>query len=163
MAPLEIPDRVGMVGFVDPADAPLGKLLAVTGRVMGAHVQRILESVGLTHAGWVTLAGLQHADDLPLRELADACFVSPATMTGVVDTLEREGLVERRRADTDRRVVRLALTDAGRARTDQARTLVLAEARELFHDLDPAEEAVVRDFLTRTLTRVLERQEQETS
>jgi DNA-binding MarR family transcriptional regulator len=162
MTPTEIADRVLHVGGIDPEAAPLGKLLAVTGRVMGAHVQRILESVDLTHAGWVTLARLLEQDELPLRDLAEACFVSPATITGVVDTLERDGLVERRRADTDRRVVRLALTDAGRERTHRARALVMAEAHDLFHDLPPAEEAVVRAFLSRTLTRVLERQEKET-
>lgn len=161
MAPTDIADRVLLVGGIDPTGAPLGKLLAVTGRVIGAHMQRLLETVGLTHAGWVTLARLHEQDELPLRDLADACFVSPATITGVVDTLEREGLVVRRRADADRRVVRLALTDAGRARTEAARALVLAEARELFADLDPADEAVVRAFLARTLTRVLERQERQ--
>jgi DNA-binding MarR family transcriptional regulator len=163
MASSEIADRVLHVGGIDPEAAPLGKLLAVTGRVMGAHVQRMLETVGLTHAGWVTLARLLEQDELPLRDLADACFVSPATITGVVDTLEREGLVERRRADADRRVVRLALTDAGRERTHRARAVVMAEARELFDDLSPADEAVVRAFLARTLTRVLERQERETT
>ncbi len=51
---------------------------------------------------------------LPMRALADTLDVSQASATGIVDRMEQRGLVERRRDDEDRRVVRVALTDAGR-------------------------------------------------
>jgi DNA-binding MarR family transcriptional regulator len=48
-------------------------------------------------------------------ELAERTGVTRATMTGLIDTLERDGLV-RRNADTqDRRMMRVCLTDKGRA------------------------------------------------
>ena len=37
----------------------------------------------------------------------------PASATGIVDRMEQRGLVERRRDDDDRRVVRVALTATG--------------------------------------------------
>jgi DNA-binding MarR family transcriptional regulator len=40
--------------------------------------------------------------------------VSQASATGIIDRMEQRGLVERRRGDDDRRVVRVALTDEGR-------------------------------------------------
>lgn len=46
-------------------------------------------------------------------ELADAAGVTRATMTGLVDTLEKDGLVAREPDLDDRRVVRVRLTQAG--------------------------------------------------
>ena len=58
---------------------------------------------------------------LTLGELATADGVRSATMTGIVNGLEREGLVTRRRHDRDGRAVQVEATSAGRA--------LLAEAR----------------------------------
>jgi DNA-binding MarR family transcriptional regulator len=47
--------------------------------------------------------------------LADEAGVTRATMTGIVDTLERDGLVSREPDPHDRRTVRLQLTQEGQA------------------------------------------------
>jgi len=51
---------------------------------------------------------------LPMRTLAESLDVSQASATGIVDRMEQRGLVERRREDEDRRVIRVAPTAAGR-------------------------------------------------
>jgi DNA-binding MarR family transcriptional regulator len=48
-------------------------------------------------------------------ELADAAGVSRATMTGLIDTLERDGLVTREPDTVDRRMMLVCLTAKGRA------------------------------------------------
>ncbi len=55
------------------------------------------------------------ADEGPQRMhgLAETLDVSQASMTGIVDRMEQRGLVERRRDDEDRRVIRVALSDGG--------------------------------------------------
>ena len=50
---------------------------------------------------------------MPTTDLAHRICASAPTMTGIVDRLERQGLVTRLRSDDDRRVVQIALTDAG--------------------------------------------------
>ena len=50
---------------------------------------------------------------MPMAELAHRIAASAPTMTGIVDRLERQGLVTRLRDDQDRRVVHIALTEAG--------------------------------------------------
>jgi DNA-binding MarR family transcriptional regulator len=50
----------------------------------------------------------------PMRALAEALDVSQASATGIVDRMEQRGLVERRRDEEDRRIVRVILTDEGR-------------------------------------------------
>ena len=55
-------------------------------------------------------------------ELARAAELSPASVSTMLDHLERDGIVERRRSDHDRRVVVVTLTESGRA--------LLADKRE---------------------------------
>jgi DNA-binding MarR family transcriptional regulator len=50
----------------------------------------------------------------PMRSLADTLDVSQASMTGIADRMEQRGLVERQRDESDRRVIRVALSDGGR-------------------------------------------------
>jgi DNA-binding MarR family transcriptional regulator len=58
---------------------------------------------------------LRHGGDLTMHEVAGGLGVAMSTATQLADRLERLALVERRADASDRRVVRLALTDAGRA------------------------------------------------
>ena len=60
------------------------------------------------------LAVLDEEGPIPMRALAESLDVSQASATGIVDRMEQRGLVERRREDTDRRVIRVASTAAGR-------------------------------------------------
>jgi DNA-binding MarR family transcriptional regulator len=50
---------------------------------------------------------------LPLSQIAGMIMVNSSTVTGIIDRLEQKGLVERSRTSRDRRVVTVALTEAG--------------------------------------------------
>ena len=69
-------------------------------------------ALSLVHVN--VLAVLDIDGPMPMGGLAEALDVSQASATGIVDRMEQRGLVERRRIDEDRRVVRVALTDEGR-------------------------------------------------
>jgi DNA-binding MarR family transcriptional regulator len=129
-------------------DIPLGRLVVVAGRLVGQRWHRFLgEEHGLTPAGMAVLMTLHEDGELPHRAVAERHFVRPATLTGVVDTLERDGLVERRRDEADRRSVRLVLTPDGLARIG-ALTALIRSGRPLTSvDADPAKAAVIREFL----------------
>src|SRR2546421_4368113 len=58
---------------------------------------------------------------LTLGELAAAERVRSATMTGIVNGLESEGLARRRQGDADRRAVRVEATAKGRRLLERAR------------------------------------------
>ncbi|MEO6419215.1 MAG: MarR family transcriptional regulator [Polyangiaceae bacterium] len=57
---------------------------------------------------------LEQMGDLSLSELSDAIRAQNSTMTGIVDRMEREEIVERVRSTEDRRVVRIHLTEKGK-------------------------------------------------
>ncbi|GAB3143749.1 hypothetical protein GCM10027290_20590 [Micromonospora sonneratiae] len=129
-------------------DAPLGRLVAVAGHLMSQQWSRFLaEHHGLTPAGMVALLTIARNGELSHREVAARCFVRPATLTGVIDTLERDGLVERRRGATDRRTVRLALTPAGTDRIGTLLTVIRSNPPLTSVDADPAKAVVIREFL----------------
>ncbi|MFB9235185.1 MarR family winged helix-turn-helix transcriptional regulator [Plantactinospora siamensis] len=129
-------------------DVPLGRLLHVAGRMVGQRWSAYLaDRHGLTPAGMHVLFTLAHSGELGHREIAERCFVRPATLTGIVDTLERRGLVERRRDAADRRTVRLALTADGRRHVRELSELTQRRDPLTSVDADPANAAVIRSFL----------------
>jgi len=54
-----------------------------------------------------------------LADLAERSRVTRATMTGLIDTLERDGLVKREHSADDRRMLLVRLTSSGRTYLDQ--------------------------------------------
>jgi DNA-binding MarR family transcriptional regulator len=88
--------------------------------------------------------------DLSAGDLAAAADLSPATVTQMLDYLVELGLVERARAEHDRRVVLSRLTEQGRSAVAERREHHLRRWREALDDLDLDElraAAVVLDRL----------------
>jgi DNA-binding MarR family transcriptional regulator len=63
-------------------------------------------------------------------ELAKAAELSPASVSSMLDHLERDGIVSRQRSESDRRVVVVTLTDSGRALLDTKREAFRARGAE---------------------------------
>lgn len=108
------------------------------------------EGTDLTPAQIHILLWLGNDGALTMGELARRVAVTEKTITGVVDRLERDALVQRERDPADRRVVRVALAAAGAAlwrRIDAAITRKLVG----FLGLIPAAD---RDHLVRILEQL---------
>ncbi len=78
-------------------------------------VTRTVAEAGLTPAQYLVLASLRDKDGRPLGEIADALRCSPSTVTGIADTMEKNGLVARQANPDDRRSHLLCLTAKGRS------------------------------------------------
>lgn len=67
---------------------------------------------GLSQPKFTALMHLRHAGEqgLPLSELGQKMTVSRANITGLVDRLEKDGLVRREQDPTDRRILRAQIT-----------------------------------------------------
>ncbi len=134
-------------------ELPIGRLFGIASRLVGLQWWRLVERSGLSVTGVWALQALARENGLTSREVAERTWCSPATMTGVGDTLEREGHIERRRDSEDRRVVRLYLTGKGEAQLDEMQSRLSRELGSLFDYVDPADEPVVRRFLVDTVHR----------
>ena len=74
-------------------------------------------------------------DGLPQRDIAEAMGISRARVTGIVQALEKQGAVFRRRDGDDQRLARVYLTDAGRALDREKSRIREANIRTLFGDM----------------------------
>jgi MarR family transcriptional regulator, organic hydroperoxide resistance regulator len=133
-----------------PADAPLHLLLLAASRVMGAFYAGTLVQAGLkvSPAGLGVLRVLLAGDGLKSSDVAARGWSSPGTLTAVVNTLVREGYVERRRDADDRRVVRLYVTDKGRRTCEDYSAVAGPAWRAAFDFVGEADEPVIRKFFT---------------
>jgi DNA-binding MarR family transcriptional regulator len=115
-----------------------------------AQLETALDEVGLSLAKYGVLSRLVDAGEpLALGCLAERCSCVRSNMTQLVDRLEAEQLVERLSDPTDRRSVRAALTEEGRARhAEGARTLKSAEGT-LFAGLGETERATLAELVRR--------------
>jgi MarR family transcriptional regulator, 2-MHQ and catechol-resistance regulon repressor len=75
-----------------------------------------VKGFGLTYPQFAALECVGHLGPMTIGELSKKMLVSGGNMTVVIDNLEREGLLERIRDNTDRRVVLIQLTKKGRTR-----------------------------------------------
>jgi DNA-binding MarR family transcriptional regulator len=143
----------GDTGAQPPEDAPLPALVSVAVRLVGAFIGCTAQGTGMSPAGLGVMRLLAARDGLKSSEVAARGWWTPGTVTSVVDTLVRDGYVERRRESADRRVVRLHLTGAGRQKVAEAISLIGPRWQEAFGYVDPADEPVIRKFLADTIDR----------
>jgi DNA-binding MarR family transcriptional regulator len=86
-------------------------------QILGALADNIelhLAHTDLTNAQWMPLYKVFSGQASSVAELARQCHLDTGAMTRMLDRLEAKGLCQRVRSDTDRRVVNIALTDAGK-------------------------------------------------
>jgi len=97
------------------------------------------------------------AESGPMRatDVAREIGLSASSVTGLVDRLESEGFIERRRSQEDRREVSVVLTDEARRMLDEAQDRIVNEVERLFAPLSDEE----LDTITRLIAKLVSDQE----
>ena len=104
---------------VEPGTEALAAV-RILGKKLHATMERWADRFGLSEGRFQILVRLKHQPTgrFTMGELAEMLDVSPRTVTGLVDNLERDGLVRRVDDPVDRRSVYAELTDQGRERIE---------------------------------------------
>lgn len=97
-----------------PEDS-MGYLMRQILNGVAQQIEDQLSHTELTNAQWIPLFKLYMGTASTVAELARECQLDAGAMTRTLDRLEAKGLCRRARSDTDRRVVNINLTDAGRS------------------------------------------------
>jgi DNA-binding MarR family transcriptional regulator len=117
----------------------LGALSArVTRRLIDAE-RPLLEAHGLSMWAYIALSHLARAPVGTQLALAQAINYDKTRLIGLLDELERDGLITRKPDPADRRARTVDLTAAGRRRHAAARADVRAMEDEFLGDLGAAE------------------------
>jgi MarR family transcriptional regulator, organic hydroperoxide resistance regulator len=115
--------------------------------------KEVARRVDLTGPQLTVLKMLEGVGDLSLSELSERIRAQNSTVTGIIDRMEREGLVVRARSTEDRRVVNIRLTEKG-ARIARE---IAVEPMEVFRSaLESLSAGEMRDLL-RILTKIAQR------
>jgi DNA-binding MarR family transcriptional regulator len=111
-------------------------LLVAHSRLIARLDAELQASQGMSVQDYGVLVHLSEAEGGRMRmsELADRLLLSPSGLTRRLDGLVRSGLVDRLRCPTDRRGAYAVLTDAGKARLEQAAPDHVDQVRRHFVD-----------------------------
>ena len=133
------------MGFEDCVCFQLGKTVR---RVTKAYRKEISD-YKLTHGQFFMMVAIMEEDGLLPSELADKTSQDRATTTGLLDRLEKDGWIERKADTSDRRSLRIFLTQ--HAHNHRADILKLFEEtnQKFLNRFTQDEWSQMQDFLTR--------------
>ena len=102
---------------------------------------------------------LIRSDGLSLKDLSAQLGLSHSTVSGIIDRLERQGMIERQAAENDRRFNRIVVTQTVREfLRDTLPRLMIHPLTKALRRVRPAERTLALQGL-RVLSRILERSE----
>ena len=99
---------------VDRIDACLIALRRIL-RATEIYGRELAQAAGLTAVQFRVLQVVAERDDCTAKDISARMGVAQATVTALVDRLVRQGMVVRRKSDTDRRKTHILMTGQGRA------------------------------------------------
>jgi DNA-binding MarR family transcriptional regulator len=137
---------------VEPGTEALAAV-RILGKKLHASMERWADRHGLSEGRFQILVRLHHqpAGRFTMGELAEMLDITPRTVTGLVDNLERDGLVKRVDDPADRRSVYAEITDQGRERVNALWRETAGVQTALTHGLKESELIQLRHLCLRLI------------
>ena len=123
-------------GLTDVKPAYLGVLMCLW---QGAGMDDVLGKLGTE-------------DGMKITDLGRCAGLEPSTMTGLLDRMEKDGLVHRASDPEDRRALIIRLTEKGDRIRDKVFQAVDALLREIFDGIEPGQMETTRLVLRKVLS-----------
>lgn len=140
--------RLTISCLIMSAEERFSNALHNAARVWRLALDRRLKDLGVSQAGWLSIAYIAKAKTpLSQAELAALVQVEAATMVSTIDRLEKAGLVRRLPSESDRRVKLLVVTNEGQAIYEKVRARANALRRELIGKIDPGKVVIATAVL----------------
>jgi len=133
--------------------------LAATAAMKRGFVEAGIEYIRPAYLG--SLMSLWREDGLKMIDLGRQAGLEPSTMTGLLDRMERDGLVERRADPADRRVLKIFLTEKGLKARDAAVAVVDSTLNRVLTGVETGEIEALKGLLRKVLANIREEKEDE--
>ena len=155
MAKIQMPDDF----YAQTPDANVAATEGVMNTIHTAdmffdRIGRLLRPLGVSAAGGLVLGILRDHGTMSPSELGERLIVTRATVTGLLDSLERRGFVSRSANPADRRSLLVEVTPAGLAVVQELRTIVHRNERDWMSVFSDAELRTYVDLLHRIQDRL---------
>ena len=118
-------------------------------RSIDIRSKRLVKQFGLTGPQLLILQEIAGAGEITASELAKAISLSQATVTGILERLEKRNLIARRRSNSDRRRVKVSATTTGQRLLEAAPPLMQESFLEQFDRLQNWEQHMILSTLQR--------------
>jgi DNA-binding MarR family transcriptional regulator len=116
---------------------------------MRVRAEDVLAPLGIRSRHLVALTVLRELGETTQQALATRLLLDSTNVVGLLNDLEGQGLVERRRSPEDRRRHTVVLTAAGKKRLGEAEQLISSAEDEVLAPLDADERALLYRLLQR--------------
>lgn len=116
-------------------------------RSVDIYSRKLHAEHGLTTPQLICLSRLSEKNDMTLTELSKAVNLSQSTTNGIVDRLEKRGLILRTRDETDRRKIHLTISDTGLALTARTPSLLQDKLCNALAALPDEEQGAITESL----------------
>ena len=113
------------------------------------HSKHLVKQFGLTGPQLIILREISQTDEITASDISKAISLSQATVTGVLDRLEKRGYVVRKQSKQDRRRALVELTASGKHNLETAPPLMQESFIEQFVELQTWEQHMILSSLHR--------------
>jgi DNA-binding MarR family transcriptional regulator len=118
-------------------------------RATDLYSRKLSKVAGLTAPQLLILQAIDRRGEMTMGDIANEVSVSQATVTTILDRLDKRALIERKRGERDKRRVYASLTDAGRDIMERAPTPLQEEFMGRFSQLEDWEQSLILSSLQR--------------
>jgi DNA-binding MarR family transcriptional regulator len=129
----------------------VGVLLMRVALVVKHRLERGMEARGLRVRHYAILQLLRTEGAVSQQAVGARLEIDPGTVVDLIDALEQQGLVERRRNPDDRRVYQLHLTSAGARTVEEIEPVLTGLEQEALAPLAAGDLETLKRLLTRVL------------
>lgn len=131
------------------------KVMSVIKHNMKSH----FKERNLTGPQGMLVGTLAHHGEMKVSELSERLGLTNSTVSGILDRLENQGLVERSRSKEDRRVVHVKVTDEFKKQSQKHFEEINKMIEQMMSKAAPEELDIILEGMN-TLERVINRQEE---
>jgi DNA-binding MarR family transcriptional regulator len=121
-------------------------------QAIDTNSKKLVKRVGLTGPQLVILQEITRMGEVTAGEIAQAVSLSQATVTGILERMEKRGLLARRRSERDKRRIMVRITRNGQQVLDDAPPLMQEAFVDRFSDLQEWEQTMILSALQRLVS-----------
>lgn len=120
-------------------------------RAMDVHSKYLHKYYGLSSPQLIILKELSVIDKIPTGKLAKKISLSQATVTDILDRLEKKGLIIRQRSSNDKRRVYIQISEKGKATISKNPSLLKESFTRQFNELEEWEQTLILSSMQRVV------------
>ena len=121
-------------------------------QAFSSYSETFVRQYDLTSAQFDVVATLGNTQGMSMGDIGEKTLITKGTLTGVVDRLERKGLVTRETPPENRRSVIVQLTATGQQLFEQVFPAHISDIKQHLKTLDTSEMELLRVLLNRMQT-----------